>query len=353
VTAYFRAASLWWDGRFQSGMALRVDAAPTTPPSATPTSPPGATPTCPPAATPIPFASIPDKSEIYVLPGTLLPGLIDAHVHSGLVDLATVRAGGIAGVWDLGSVPSAVAALASRGAPLPRIRYAGPFLIAPGGYPSDRTWAAPGSWREIDSPTAAEDAVGEAHHAGATMIKVTAHAGGPQLPPSTMTAVGEAAHHLGLPLVVHAEGPGTVAAALEAGADLLAHTPWTEPLDPGLLRACASRQQWISTLDIHGWGAPTPAQAVAVGNLRRFVEFGGRVRYGTDLGNGPLIPGINPREVRALQSAGLTPSDVLHSMTGDDLTWIPGGLDLDPARFADVLATARVLDDTVRPRYPS
>jgi hypothetical protein len=38
--------------------------------------------------------------------------------------------------------------------------------------------------------------------------------------------------------------------------------------------------------------------------------------------------------------------------TGDDADpgWIPGGLDLDPERFADVLATARVCGPDVRPR---
>jgi hypothetical protein len=46
----------------------------------------------------------------------------------------------------------------------------------------------------------------------------------------------------------------------------------------------------------------------------------------------------------------MTPDDILQAMTGDDLTWIPGGLDLDPTRFADTLATARVLDDSIRPR---
>jgi hypothetical protein len=300
-----------------------------------------------------------DKSPIR-LPGTLLPGLIDAHVHSGLVDLATVRAGGIAGVWDLGSVPAAVAALAAAPAErrLPKIRFAGPFLIAPGGYPSDRSWAASGSWRAIKSPADGAEAVAAARAIGASLIKITAHAGGPQLDPPTMTAIVEAAHGLGLDVVVHAEGPGTVRAAYEAGADLLAHTPWTESIDPGLARACAGRMRWISTLDIHGWGRETPDRATAVSNLRLFLEHGGRVRYGTDLGNGPLIPGVNPHEIRALQAAGLSPADVLTAMTGDapaappgsEPTWVPGGLDLDPARFADSLATARVLDDSVRPR---
>jgi hypothetical protein len=330
---YLLASSLWWEGRLRPSSALRLDS-------------PG-----PLGAAPVPLADVPGDAPRRILPGTLLPGLLDAHVHSALVDLATVRAGGIASVWDLGGVPSRVASLARQAAALklPDIRYAGPFLTAPGGYPADRKWAAEGSWREIESAADASEAVGAAHAGGATLIKVTAHAGGPQLRLFTMSALVDAAHDLGLPVVVHAEGPGTVAAAYEAGADLLAHTPWTEPLDRGLVRACAERMRWISTLDIHGWGTPTRFSGTAVGNLRRFLEYGGHVRYGTDLGNGPLPPGVNPREIRQLQAAGLTPNDILLAMTGDGVTWIPGGLDLDPARFADVLATARVLDETVRP----
>ena len=336
MTQYLLAGSLWWEGRLRTDQALRLDDDG--------------------EAAPVALADLPESAPRRTLPGTLLPGLVDAHVHAGLVDLATVRAGGIAAVWDLGGVPDRVAALARRAAEprarLPRIRFAGPFLIAPGGYPSDRPWADSASWREIHSAADATEAVGAAHAAGATLIKVTAHAGGPQLRLGTLTALTEAAHDAGLPVVVHAEGPGTVAAAHEAGADLLAHTPWTEPLDRGLVRACADRMVWISTLDIHGWGVPTPEAGTAVGNLRRFLEYGGTVRYGTDLGNGPLPPGVNPREVRALQAAGLTPNDILLAMAGPQVTWIPGGLDLDPARFADVLATARVLDESVRPRPP-
>jgi len=222
VTEYVVAGSLWWDGRLRTGQALRLSGSG--------------------AATPVAPADVPDDAARRVLPGTLLPGLVDAHVHSGLVDLATVRAGGIAAVWDLGSVPSRVAALAGRPG-LPRIRYAGPFLIAPGGYPSDRSWAAPGSWQEIRSAADASEAVATAAAGGATLIKVTAHAGGPQLRLFTLTAVVDAAHEAGLPVVVHAEGPGTVAAAYEAGADMLAHTPWTETLDRGLVRACAERMR--------------------------------------------------------------------------------------------------------------
>ncbi|BFU43498.1 amidohydrolase family protein [Krasilnikovia sp. MM14-A1004] len=346
------ADSVWWGGRLRHAEAVRLR---------------GGVP-----VDAIPAAQMPSDAVCRRLPGTLLPGLCDAHVHSALVDLGTVRAGGIAAVWDLGGVPAAVAALADRaaqpGSGLPRIRHAGPFLTAPGGYPSDRAWAPPGSWREIRSAADAAEAVGEAHAAGATIIKVTVHAGGPMLDPATLTALVDAAGALHLPVVAHAEGPGTVAAAYEAGARLLAHTPWTEALDAGLARDCAARMTWISTLDIHGWGTPDAAQDTAIGNLRAFLSHGGAVRYGTDLGNGPLPPAINPREIRALQRAGLSPDDVLTAMTAAparprtgthaptgaepaaEPCWIPGGLSLEPDGFADVLATARVVGPDVRPR---
>nr|GID86281.1 hypothetical protein Ade03nite_52050 [Actinoplanes derwentensis] len=331
------ADSVWWGGRLRKGVALRV-------------APDG-------AIRPVPAEIAPAGADTRRFPGTLLPGLVDAHVHSALVDLGTVRAGGIAEVWDLGGVPSEVAGLAERGrqagAGLPRIRFAGPFLIAPGGYPSDRSWAAAGSWREISTAADAGAAVADLATGGASLVKVTAHTGGPQLARPVLEALVTAAHAAGLPAVVHAEGAGTVEAAYTAGADILAHTPWTERIDDTLLRACAQRMRWISTLDIHGWGDPDPARQVAVDNLRRFIGYGGVVRYGTDLGNGPLPAGINIREIRLLESAGLTPDAVLTAMTEKDSTtmsWISGGLDLTPERFADTLATARVLDTGADPR---
>jgi hypothetical protein len=325
---YLVAPDIWWDGRLRTGEALRCDG----------------------AVTPVPLADVPAGAPRRDFPGTLLPGLVDAHVHATLVDPATLRAGGIAAVWDLGGVLEQVAALAARPFPgLPVMRFAGPFLIAPGGYPSDRAWAPPGSWRELHSAAEATEAVAVARAAGATLIKTTA----PLPPPATTAALVSAAHAAGLQVVVHADDSRGVAATLDADADLLAHTPWTDRLDAGLVRACAARQRWISTLDIHGWGEPTASLVTAVANLRLFREYGGDVRYGTDLGNGPLPPAVNPREIRALQAAGLTPDAVLTAMTETDLTeisWIPGGLELDPPHFADSVATARVLDAEVRPR---
>jgi hypothetical protein len=39
----------------------------------------------------------------------------------------------------------------------------------------------------------------------------------------------------------------------------------------------------------------------------------------------------------------MSPAEILTSMAGPGVTWIAGGLDLDPSRFADVLATARAI----------
>jgi len=334
------ADSVWWAGRLGGAAALRlidgvVD------------------------GSPVPAAAVPVGARRRKLPGTLLPGLGDAHVHSALVDLSVVRAGGIASVWDLGGVPDRVAALRDRAAAgtaeLPRMRIAGPFLTAPGGYPTDRAWAPAGSCREIGSAADAAEAVAEGKAIGADLVKVTAHTGGPTLAPPVLAAVVEAAHAGGLRVVVHAEGSGTVAAAVAAGADLLAHTPWTRREDDVLLRdAAAGGMSWISTLDIHGWGRSTAELGAAIDNLRRFLGYGGTVVYGTDLGNGPLVAGVNPREISALQRAGLTPDEVLVAMTGDAASgppcWIPGGLDLDATRFAEVLGTARVVGPEVRPR---
>jgi hypothetical protein len=92
---------------------------------------------------------------------------------------------------------------------------------------------------------------------------------------------------------------------------------------------------------------------VAIGNLRRFLDHGGRVRYGTDLGNGELPAGVNPRELRALQRAGMSPGEVLAAVTDPDHgepAWVAGGLELGAEGFASSLATARVLTDRVRPR---
>jgi imidazolonepropionase-like amidohydrolase len=297
--------------------------------------------------------AVPKGADVVRLAGTLLPGLIDWHAHAGLVDLAAVRAGGIGTVRDLGWPPATVAALATEaarpGSRLPAVRLAGAFLAAPGGYPTGRDWAPAGSVRAVADPAAAADAVAEQAALGACVIKLTLNAeAGPVPPPAVVEAVVAAAAGHGLGVAAHAQGAGQAELAWRCGVAELAHAPWTERLEDGVLAAMAADMSWVGTFDIHGYGAPSAMLARALDNARRFVAAGGRLRYGTDLGNGPLPLGVNPREVRAMQRAGLDPDGVLAAMTvgpGEaPPCWVPGRLDLDPEAFAASLAGARVLE---------
>ncbi|MFC7877451.1 amidohydrolase [Isoptericola sp. NPDC057391] len=290
--------------------------------------------------------------------GTVLPPFTDAHVHLGLVDPAPLRARGVAAVHDLGWEPQEVAALAAEPG-LPRVAYAGAFLTAPGGYPSDRDWAPPGAVETVADPASAVAAVDRQVSAGASFVKVALHVGaGPTPDEATLAAVVGHAHDRGRPVVAHAEGAGQAARAFEAGVDRLAHAPFSERLDDDLLTAMAGGgatrrpMTWLSTLDIHGWGDPTPEHEVALDNVRRFVAAGGRVRYGTDLGNGPLPVGLNARELAALADSGLGRRSLLVALVGDEppaglVSFVPGPAPAptDPgAVHAAWLARATVLD---------
>ncbi|MFD6177905.1 MULTISPECIES: hypothetical protein [unclassified Isoptericola] len=298
--------------------------------------------------------------------GTLLPPFTDHHVHLGLVDPAPLRSRGVAAVHDLGGTAADLAALATATAgdpAMPRVAYAGAFLTAPGGYPGDRPWA-PAAWvEEVADPAAAVAAVDRQVAAGASFVKVALHAGaGPTPDDATLAAVVDRAHARGRDVVAHAEGPGQAARAFAAGADRLAHAPFSERLPDELLVAMASGgaagrpTTWLSTLDVHGWGDPTPEEAAAydtaLDNVRRFVAAGGRVRYGTDLGNGPLPVGLNARELAALAAAGLGRRSLLQALVGDDppaglVSFVPGRAPAradDGAVHAAWLARATVLD---------
>ena len=249
----------------------------------------------------------------------VFPGFLDAHVHLALIDPAPLGANGIGRVLDLGGwTPGAAEPGDQSSGDRPEARFAGQFLGAPGGYPSRQAWAPAGSACPVGAPADAAAAVHRQVSAGASVIKVTLNsAAGPVLDADTLAAIVAAAHARMLPVAAHTEGAGQAAAAFDAGVDLLAHTPFSERVPEALLGAMAGRMTWISTLDIHGWGEPTEAFHIASDNLTRFHALGGRVLYGTDLGNGPLPVGLNRREITALLACGLSPDDVLAALTAD------------------------------------
>jgi hypothetical protein len=266
------------------------------------------------------------------LPGVLLPGFCDHHVHLQLLppDARTaLAAGGLSRVIDLGGEPLALSEEPDFDPFGVELTYAGAFLTAPGGYPSDRSWAPVDSWRELASSDDAEAAVFEQKVLGASRIKIALNAtAGPVWDDALLAEVIAEVRAAELPVVAHVEGVGQAARAINAGVDVLAHAPFSEVLADALIaQAVAQGQHWVSTLAIH----EPDEHAIAIANVRAFRKAGGELLYGTDLGNGDLPLGVNPDELTALGEAGLDETAVLRSLVGGfgrgrwkkRVTWIP------------------------------
>lgn len=279
--------------------------------------------------------------------GLALPVFTDSHVHLGLVEIAAVVPGGIGRVLDLGWDP-AVATQWQGGHPELVIDIAGPLLAAPGGYPLNAGWGPMAGTREIADAVAVTSAIADLVRWGARVAKVTLNSeAGPVWDDELLGAVVRTAHATGLPVVAHAQGAGQAERALVAGVDALAHTPWTETLGDDVIRRMAVAMSWVSTLDIHGWGNYGADFARAVGNLERFIAFGGTVHYGTDMGNGPLPTGLNRRELLALEGAGLSVPAIVASLRGLLADPVATVSYIDGASAIGELALDDLLDATV------
>lgn len=292
----------------------------------------------------------PAGADDHVIPVTAFPGFVDSHAHLGLIDPSELAAGGIARVVDLGWNPDEVRTW-PMDASWPTFSVAGALLAPVGGYPSASGWAPPGATIEIATAQDARTAVEAMAELGASLIKVTLNSvAGPVFDDELLRAVIDAAHSADLLAAVHAEGIGQAERAARAGADLLAHAPFSERLSDEVLASMVERCFWISTLDIHGWGTPTDEFHVAVDNVARFHAMGGTVIYGTDLGNGPLPLGVNERELRALAAAGLDDDALLDSLAGpltSRLSVIAEPRTDDLPRWLST-ATVRTLDQIVK-----
>lgn len=257
-----------------------------------------------------------------LLAATVLPPLTDAHVHAHLSDLTAAGVPSLARVLDLGAVPEQIATLATQAVACggsTELRYAGAFLTAVGGYPSDRLWAPQGCWVELAGPADAPRVVADQVGCGASVVKIALNAVAGAVPDDpTLRALVDAAHASGVLTVAHAEGAGQAVRALAAGVDALAHTPW-EPLDDAVIADMAATMRWVSTLDMHRRAGDEASFEVARDNLSRFAAAGGAAAYGTDLGNGLSRAGICSDELAALREAGLRGAQLLRSLSAPRL----------------------------------
>jgi imidazolonepropionase-like amidohydrolase len=285
-----------------------------------------------------PSAGAPDAEERLAFGGFLMPAVVDRHVHIRLSDPKAVLEGGVAAVRDLAWVPDEIFELAaSSELPTfdgPLVRAAGPMLTARGGYPTTSGWAPPDAAQEVDGPEDASRVVRDLAARGAAAIKVSLNAdAGPTPTDAELAAIVDAARAVDLPVTAHVQGRGQAERAVGASVDEFAHTPWTERLSDELLGFAAKSTRIVSTLDILSYGEVTPELRTASDNLVRFRAAGGTVVYGTDLGNGPIPPGIDLREALLLHEAiRMSPEDVLDAMTATRL---------EPGAPADIVGLAR------------
>jgi imidazolonepropionase-like amidohydrolase len=221
---------------------------------------------------------------------TLLPGLIDLHVHISMTsapswypvqpdvaqNLQSYVYAGVTRVLDLGGPVDVVASWAERSREgdviAPRIHYAGRLGAAPGGYPLsmvsvfmpppiDRIFGARLA-AELTDAASARAFVRDNAWYGAQAIKVARDevpVGGVVLPEARVAEVVEAAHARGLPVFVHVGTVDDALAAARAGADVLAHVPYRGPITPAqAARICAGGRGVTTTLG--AWERPTAMQ---------------------------------------------------------------------------------------------
>lgn len=257
--------------------------------------------------------------------GFLMPGAADRHVHIGLADPGAVLLGGVTAVRDLAWPPDVIFPLADA-SELPTfngpvIRAAGPMITAPGGYPTNDSWAPPGTGLQIRGAEEAATAVEALADRGAAAIKVSLNAeAGPTPTDGELAAIVQAAGERGLPVTAHVQGVGQAERALGAGVNEFAHCPWSERLSESVLEAAAKAVRIVSTLDIWSFGNVTPELRTAADNMARFRAAGGTVVYGTDLGNGAIPPGIDVREVLLLrETVGMTADEILQALVATPL----------------------------------
>lgn len=275
---------------------------------------------------PVADVRVPDGARVIDAEGlTVAPGFIDAHVHIGFADPADVVAGGITTVRDLAWPPDKIFPLVeasnAEGFDGPRIVAAGPMITAPGGYPTRAAWAPEGTGLEITSIEEARRAVADVAARGATVVKIALNPPvGPTLSPEVLSAVVSEAHARDLKVTGHIHGLDELQKAIEAGVDELAHMlmgPDRIP-DETIAAMVSADITVVPTLSIRDG----VERSTAIDNLRRFVAAGGRVVYGTDLGNEGPRPGIDPTEVEAMAEAGMSARDIVAAATVHAARWL-------------------------------
>ncbi len=315
---------------------------------------------------------------------TLLPGLIDAHLHlmwtgegadpdytrraenseMGMLRMADHArksiAGGITTCRDTGSPTDMIMALrraVEMGLiPGPRVVSAGTLISMTGGHVNTIS-------KEADGPEEVRKAARELLKAGADFIKLVASGGiyghgeeigSLQSDLEELSAAVREAHKAGKKTAAHVYPAKGIEICLDAGIDSIEHGSFLTPklgkrmasqgtfLVPTLsvFQAMHGRQNEPTTLD---YIRRKTAQVVEASKqaVKTAKAHGVRIGAGTDSG-GPWHPhGSLFKEIEALVNAGLTPAEALSAATITNAEIL--GLEkqigsIEPGKFADFIA---------------
>jgi imidazolonepropionase-like amidohydrolase len=315
------------------------------------------------------------------LPGrTVLPGLVDAHVHFSLSGERSVEE--VVGLSDpeltlvearnaretLEAGVTGVRTMGARDVDV-RVRDA----IVRGDVPGPRTVANCRSitvtgghghhlGREIDGAADARRAVREQVADGADFIKFMTTGGvtTPGTDPDTVALTGaeldalvDEAHACGVPTATHAHGAEGVKAAVAAGVDTVEHGTFLD--DEAIDRMLAAETTLVPTLSApyriarNAAGATTESARKTervydrhVESFRTAAEAGVRIAGGTDAGTPFNVHGANASELQFMAEYGLSAREAIRAMTetAADVVGLDGSGTLDPGTHADLLVVA-------------
>ena len=270
------------------------------------------------AVTIAPSASLRDLGDV-----TLVPGLIDAHVHLGIGGRPDANAqadlrAGFTTVVDLGARTDAILRLRDR---INRGEIDGPRILAAGKWIGKQNGIC--EFGDIGVPGGADAyraRVRENIDAGADLIKVcvstwTADAFNKpdayEIDDAALAATVDEAHRSKRLTLAHAISIGSVKAALAAHVDGFAHAAYVDEPTAAVLRA--RNVFMIPTLaSLAGDGDDPPS--VALRSAVRTAHMAGvRIVFGTD--GGVLPHGENAKEFAALSKAGVPPLDAIRAAT--------------------------------------
>jgi imidazolonepropionase-like amidohydrolase len=299
------------------------------------------------------------RAQVEIVDGTartLIPGLIDCHVHYGspggpdwiarFTDppaTLTFRAMELAGA----SLRSGITSARDVGAPAGlNIRLA--HAAATGAFPAPQLWAA-GTWiahRGTYVPFAAlfgqaselQAAIQAEIAAGADLIKVALAPwnegqrpdGAPEIPfdAGLLAVAVAAAHSAGFRIACHANDPESCRIAARAGVDSLEHGMFLDASDLAAMAAHGTVlvptlsvwDDWLYYAREMDWPEARRARAENLRDASRAalagaIRAGVAIAAGTDAGGGSVRHGRIAREIELLIDCGLEPAAALQAAT--------------------------------------